>query len=505
MPTSIPLIGLAASDPTPGNYIEIDFAQGAPSSGTATYPALMIGGMLASGTATPDTVVCGPNTPVQAATETDFINLFGYGSELHRMARRFLAVNQTTPLYAIAVTEGSGAAAGTATITFTGPATNAGTARVFVSDTYFDTGFATGMNATQIAAAVVVSVNGQLNWPVTATSAAGVVTLTTRQKGTRANWVRYFAQILPTTSGVTVTPTASTTISNGATEDSNATALTTIDASRYYYIVSAAEDATQLGALVAQVNTMAEPVTGLTQRCFGGSADTLSNVTTITTALNAARAEVGWLYQSDMPPCELAATLGAIYSLFEAPAIPRCNYSGFGTDTVTQPFWPVKAPRSQAVPTRSQIMAALNSGITPIGVQQNGATYLVKRITTRFMTGSNVDYRIRDAHKVTICDRYADDLKSKQGLQFTGKLIGDDPVKNQDPDPLVVTPRMYAALINRLTHDYGENSLLQNVPQIITGTIVIREASPSTRLSSQIPLWTIDILDQVAAQILQVG
>jgi phage tail sheath gpL-like len=505
MPTSIPLIGLADSDPTPGSYVEIDFAQGAPSSGTAVYKALLIGGMLSTGSATPDTVIYGPDTPVQMAVEQDVINLFGAGSEIHRQWRDFVAINPTTPVYAIAVSEGAGAAAGTGTITVTGPATNAGALRVFVGTEFVDTGFATGATATTIAAATCTSINSKSWWPVTAANTAGVITLTAKQQGTRGNWVRYFAQMLPSTSGAGVTPTASTAVSGGATSDSNATALTTIDATRFYYLVSAAEDSTQVGALLGQVNTMAQPITGLTQRCFAGATDTLSNATTITTALNGARAEVGWLYQSDLPPCELAATLAAVYSLFEAPAIPRCNFSGFGTDAVTQASWTVKAPRSGAVPTRSQIEAALNSGITPIGVLAGGATYLVKRVTTRFMSGAVVDYRIRDAHKVTICDRYADDLRTKQALQFAGKLVGDDPVKNQDPDPIVVTPRNYLALINALTHQYANYSLLQNVDAIIAGTLAIREASPRTRLSSQIPLQTVDILDQTAALILQVA
>ena len=43
MPFSIPLTGLAANDPVPGNYLEISFAQGAASLGSATYPILLLG------------------------------------------------------------------------------------------------------------------------------------------------------------------------------------------------------------------------------------------------------------------------------------------------------------------------------------------------------------------------------------------------------------------------------------------------------------------------------
>jgi phage tail sheath gpL-like len=117
-----------------------------------------------------------------------------------------------------------------------------------------------------------------------------------------------------------------------------------------------------------------------------------------------------------------------------------------------------------------------------------------------------VDYRIRDAHKVTVCDRYVDDLIAKAALTMRGKLLADDPKKNEPvPGPNVITPRVVKAMINRLTRDYGEDALLQLVDAIVAGTVVIRETTPTTRVSAQIPLTPIDILDQLAFQVNQVG
>lgn len=504
--TVISIVGLSASDPVPGEYVEVNFAQGEASSGSATYAALLIGGKLSTGSATEGTVLYGPDTPVSLATESDAIALFGAGSELHRMWRKFTLVNSTTPLYAIAVAEGGSAVAATGTITVATTATGAGTLRIFVQDYFVDVGFVTGDTPTVIATAAVAALNAVPYAPVVASNVAGVITLTAKQKGLRGNFIRYFAQIKPSTSGTTVSPTASTACSGGSVSDSSTTALSTILAKRFYYIVSAAEDQTQLVALLSQVNTQALAVTGIRQRVFAGSVDTLANTITLTTALNGARCELAWLYQSDMPPCELAANQAAVYALEEAPLVPRLNFDFYGADAKTSSNWKVKAPLSGAAPTRSQLVSALNSGITPIGVFANGNTYLVSRITTRFLNGSNVDYRIRDAHKVTICDRYSDDLQAKYALQFRGKQIGDDPVKNQPtPGANVVTPRVLKAAINRLTHDYEENDLLQRVGEIIANTIVQRESSPSTRMSAQIPLFTADVLHQIATQINQVG
>jgi phage tail sheath gpL-like len=501
----ISITGLAANDPVPGEYNDILFAQGPASGGTATYAAILVGGMLSTGNASAATVY-GPATPVTLASEADAIGLFGAGSELHRMFVRFTTVNQVTPLFAIAVAEGGSAAASTGTITLTTASTGAATLRIFVADQFVDTGIATGDTPTTIAAAAAVNINGKTAWPVTASASAGVITLTSKQKGLRANFIRYFAQIKPAAVGTTVTPTASTLQAGGTVSDSNATALAAIVGTRYYYVVSAAEDATQTGAALAQINTQSLPTNGLTGRLVVGSQDIVSNALSIAQGLNGARAELVWLYQSDVPPCELAAMAAAAYTLEEANVIPLCNFDGYGNSSESASNWRLKAPLSGQAPTRSQFVSALNGGVTPIGVLATGATYIVSRITTRSLNGSTVDYRIRDSHKVTICDRYADDLKAKETAQLSGKNVVNDPGPNDaDPGPNCVSPRNYRALINRLTRDYDENGLLQNVATIVANTQVSRNSSPTTRMSALIPLQPVDVLHQIAASIQQVA
>ena len=500
----IVLTGLAANDPTPGDYVEVVLGAGPVSGGGAVYKALLMGGMLSTGSATPDTVLYGPDTPITMVSEADVIALFGSGSELHRKFRRFVAVNPTTPVYCIAVSEGGSAAAATGTITITGTATGAATLRIWVGDSFVDTGISTGDTPTVQAANAVININSRFWWPVVATNSAGVITLTSLQKGLRANFIRYFAQIKPGTSGVTVSPTASTLTSGGTVTDNNSTALATIVGQRFYYIASAAEDATNLGRLTTQVNSQALPTTGIRQRVFAGSQDTLANVITITTGLNSARAEIAWLAQSDMPPCELAANEAAVEALGEQTN--KLNFAFYGDDATTSATWLVKAPLSGATPTRSQIEAALNAGVTPIGVLPGGRTYLVNRQTTRFLNGSVVDYRIRDPHKVWICDTYADQLIAKAAATMHGKSLAADPIGNEPlPGPTVITPRVVLASVNRLTNDFAEDDLLQNVTAIVAATQCQRSTVNTQRMTTLIPLQPIDILTQNAFSVQQVA
>jgi len=507
MPASIVLTGLSANDPVPGTYLQVDFAQGEATGSSAERAILVLANKSSSGSATTNTVIYGPDTTVPLQTEADMIALGGPGSEAHRMFRRIAAVNKDTAVYWLFVTASGGTAA-SGTFVLATAATGNGNHRVWVGDEFVDTAIASGDAVDTIGAAIVTSVNAKTHWPVTASydAPSDTVTLTAKVAGPRGNWIRFMTAI---TSGIgtTTTGTSDAFLSSGATADSNTTALGTILSRRFYYIVSAAEDATQLGALVSQVNTQAAPTTGIRQRVFGGSVDTLANATTIATGINAARCEIVWAEKSTWTPAELAANQAAIAALFETSPNPRTNFANFGNDAVSSQYWKVSRPRSDAaIPTRASIKSALNNGLSPIGVNPTGTTYLVNRITSRSLSGSTADYRIRAAHKVTICDFFADDLQAKAALQNAGKRIANDPPEGaKSPGPQVVTPSIFRGQIYSLLNSYNENDLLQNLDAIKAGTIVQRETSPSTRMTARIPLQTIDNLEQIGVIVDQVA
>ena len=509
MPGAIQLTGLTADDPTPGAYLQIDFAQGEAAGSGTPIEVLLMGNMLSTGVGTADTVVYGPDSIVQLQTEQDAINLFGTGSELHRMFRRFVAVNRDTTLRAIAVTESAGAQA-TGTLRFVGTATSNGTTRVYVHDEFAEVSIDSLDTASSIASEMATAINRNTHWGVTAASSAtgvwGFVTLTAKQKGPRGNDIRFMPQISPGI-GMTVPTAVDQAMSGGSTADSSTTALATINNSKYYYIVSAASDSTQVDALSDQVDANAAPTVGIRQRWIAGSVDTIANANTLATGRNAARGEIVWSEKSPWTPAELAANEAAIVTLFETKPNPRTNYAGFGNDAVTAPYWRVPRPRlDSAIPSRTSVKSALNNGVTPIGVNPNGTTYLVNRITTRSLNGSQNDYRIRDAHKVTICDFFGEDLVAKTSLNFQGKRIADDPPEGgRPPGPDVVTPSRYRSAVFALLDVYNENDLLQNLDAIKEGTVVQRETSPRSRLSVRIPLQPIDNALQFAILTQQVA
>jgi phage tail sheath gpL-like len=517
---SIVIVGLAANYPNPGVYASVQFAQGPSGPSPAARNILVMGNQTTAGTATNDTIVYGPDTQTSVQTEQDVINTFGAGSQLHRAFLRITAVqgsNGAGPaIYYIPVAPSAGAAA-TGTFVFATTSASNANLRVWVSDQFVDTFIASGQTASQIATSVAASINNMVRWPVLATTNSGTVTLTAKNLGPEGNWI--WAQAAFTSGASTVLTTiagtigtANTKLSGGTTADNNTNALATIDATRYYYILSCDSDATNLGRLVTQVNNQAQPTTGIRQRAFGGSSDTLSNCITVATGLNAARAEMCLAAGTDLAPLEIAANNMAIYSLLENSAGRQYgptinNYSLFPNQPQYQSLWQIIPSRTgpSAGLTTVQITSALNNGVTPLAYLANGQVQLVKRITTYSLNGSNNDYRVRDAHRVSIPDWYTDDLVYLTGQQFSGKDLLPDPKPGQPfPPPQATTPSQWSAAIKKLTNKYGNAGQLKNVSVINASTIVQAEVTPPDRMSAQIPLQCVDILDQLAVLVLQV-
>jgi phage tail sheath gpL-like len=528
---SIILVGLGASVANPGVYVELDFAQGPVAGAGGPRSVLLMGNMLSAGSATAGTVVYGPDTAVTCQTENDVIGLFGAGSQLHRMFLRFTAVagsNSNIPLYFIAITQSTGAQA-TATETIANAATSNGNHRFWCEDMFVDTPITSGQSVTTIATNIVASINGQTRWPVTATNTAGVITITANQKGTESNWIRVQAAITPATATIATTTslTANTSLSGGTTADSNTTALSTILPNRYYYIVCNDSDATNVGALVSQVTTQALPTTGIRQRVIFGSSDTLANATTIATGINNPRAECIWGYEAvDLPPAELAATMCAIFAILEQGSsygVARKNFSLFpspnGND---QAYWKLIPSRFGAAgaPTVANISSALANGLSPLTIVSGvgGGAQFVKRCTTRSLNGSVSDYRIRDAHKVSVCDYWCDDAAAITALQFGGKDLLPDPAQGQPPPPsIAVTPGIWGAALKNLVIQYGNAGQWTYPPgqtpqqgqtpaDVINQSFIVQaESNPPTRMSCLAPLAPVNIADQFAILAQQVA
>jgi phage tail sheath gpL-like len=141
--------------------------------------SLLVGIMTAAGNAEPD-------VPIAIASQAQADAAFGQGSMLANMFRAFFKSNFANPVWGLPVAEPTGAAAA-GTITITGAPTNAGTLDLYVAGQNVPVYVAVGDTLVDIGLSIETAINDDKDLPVTATAAAGVVTLTSKFKGSIGN------------------------------------------------------------------------------------------------------------------------------------------------------------------------------------------------------------------------------------------------------------------------------------------------------------------------------
>lgn len=129
------------------------------------------------------------NVPVLVSTTDQARAIFGVGSMLARMHEVYRRNDSFGEVWCVPVPPSAGDAA-EGTVTYTGPATGAGTIALYIGADRVQVGVANADSATAIGAAVAAAVNANTTLPVTAAAAGGVVTLTARHVGLVGNDIK---------------------------------------------------------------------------------------------------------------------------------------------------------------------------------------------------------------------------------------------------------------------------------------------------------------------------
>lgn len=504
------LTGIAAGFRTPGNYAEIVFAQGPSSAAGPEREVVFVMPKLSTGTWTAGTLY-------RVRTEADAETGAGAGSPLHRGIRKFLRNNKGAKVWAVPVAETTGGSpvAATAVLTIANSATGTGTVSVWIAGELCQYTFASGDSVTAIGDGIEAAINAKTWLPVTASNAAGTVTITAKLDGisqgtATVGVIRTRAEI---TSGVATTATFGGAflgtgvagVDGTTTEAANfATALASLDAVRKYYIVTSANDATSLGSLKTHITTKSEPKQGL--RSFGIAAYTGSLATgqTIATGLNYERISIGLAPAFENDGAEIAGWLAAIRQKREAVDVSH-NFNSEKAD-LNVPY--LTSDWLDA----DDIEDAIIDGLTPISSADDGAR-LVHSVTTRSKdaTGTFDDSRASRTVKVSVSDSFVDDLLVRYALNFGQKKFKDDETLadgtingNQKLIRNVVRPSQIAALINGLVDDYADEHL-QEIAAIKESISVSKSETNPGRAVVGMDLHVIDWLDQITTRVAEVS
>jgi phage tail sheath gpL-like len=458
---------------TPGQYIEFDGARATSGLPVLANRILIIGQRLALGTV----AALIPTRVVRADQGAAY---FGKGSQIDRMISRVFAADPQADVDVIALDDLVAGTAATGTITVTSAATTSGTIALMIAGQQVPVGVLAGDTLAAVAGKIVAAVNADLNLPVTAANVAGVVTLTSRWKGTTGNdvdlRVNYYAgQSLP--AGIALAIAA---MAGGAGNPDIATAFAALgDGAAYRSMILGFADAATMTAVETELTARWGPVRQSEGLAYGGARGSYGTLSAFGAARNAAFDSFMGANKSPSPSYEWAASYGAVcgYATWLDPARPL--------QTLALPG--ILPPAAADRFSRTERELLLRDGISTFTVDAGGTVFIERAITT-YQTnplGAEDQAWLDITTPLTLAFiRHA--VRNRIALKYPRhKLAGDD--AQFSPGQFIVTPRILRAELIALFREMEEAGLVEDFDQFKADLIVERDATDKGRVNALIP------------------
>lgn len=400
-------------------------------------------------------------TDVYSAAEV--AERYGAGSQAHLMADAAIKAYANAALSIITLADHSAGVAASGKITITGNATTQGVLRVGIGNAdVLMVPVAAGDSADTVGKAVKAAIAAQPGLPVSAAEAAGVVTITAKNKGAEGNAIRLLAAC--NAAGISTTVTA---MASGLVNPDIAAALNAVVAEGHHIIACGINDETNLLKLRAHLDTVASPMEKRWAIGVYGQTGTLAQATTLAGRLNHGHIVSAWYRGTPSLPCELAAAFAAVMASEEDPARPL-NTLALNSIGVCE---------SKDKTMRTEQENALYNGVTPIETSPAGTqAQIVRAITTYTKTANGTaDESLLDVTTVRTLIYVSRACVDRIALRFPRDKLSDR-----------TPPRVRSELIDVLMR-CEELEILERVEENLPKLIVERDLQNTGMLNCRIP------------------
>lgn len=472
MPISMNTIPGPGTLRRPGVYSEVDNSAAVRGSQAVTYRRLLLGQKLSGGTAV-------ANTLIRVTSKAQADTLFGAGSMLSGMVAAALAQDGFTDLQVMPLADNAGGTAATGTLTFTGPATENGTAYLMIAGRAVSVGITSGDTATQVATAVAAAINADTSLPVTATSALGVVTVTYRHKGLcgndidmRANY--YYGQALPT--GIALTVAA---MSGGATNPVLTTAIANLGDEWLHVWANPYTDSTSLAAIKTELTARFQWDREIEAQCYSVKRGSMGDITALTEIQNNPHLTIVMGNDEPMPSYEKAAETASIAARFAGidPARPLQNL----------PYVWCLPPASGDRFTNEERNLLLFDGAGVTKVDAGGVMNAERLITTYIETAAGApDVSYLDCETMFTLMYIRHDWRDYILRKYPRHKLANDGTRYGNGQP-VMTPNVMKAEAIVKFREWEELGLVENIDDFKENLISERNVSDANRLDLLLP------------------
>jgi len=464
-------------------YAEVDNSQAGYFS--QALRTLIIGQKLAAGTGTADVSVLVSRTD-------EAKQLSGVGSIAARMHEIYRANDAAGEVWMLLVDDLVAGTAAVNTITVTVSATEGGTLNLYIAGQKLQIAVVTSDTATIIATGIAAAINAATSLPVTATSAAGVVTVTCRHKGLVGNDVKYQLNYRGTVGGEKTPAGVSLAFAQttaGAGTPVLTTALAALGDDEYDFIIHPYTDSTSLDAIQSLLND----TTGrwaynrqIYGHAYSAKSDTFSNLVAFGLARNDQHATIAG-YETGVPNpiWEYAAAYGARNAVFISvdPARPTQTGELVGILPAT--------PSNRFI--RTERSTLLNSGIATSMI--GGSAVRIERAITTYQKNAwnQADPSYLDSETLHTLALVIRRLRYIVTQKYGRHKLANDGTRF-GAGQAIVTP---AVVRGELIGEYAEledQGIVENAEAFKTNLIVERDVNDPNRLNV---LYPPDLINQL--------
>lgn len=419
---------------------------------------------------------------VQAATlinvfsDQQAADYFGHGSQLHLMARAAIKANPYLQLSAVALDDAAGAVAAAGSLALAGTATAAGSFSFRIGNAdALAVAVSVGDTAAVVAAAINTALSAAVDLPVTAAAAAGVVTLTAKNKGSQGNQIPI--TVLQNVAGIVPTVTA---MSAGATDPVLAPALTAIFAAGHNIVCSGLNDQVSLTALRTHLDAVGSPMEQRDAMGVYATTGTLGAATTLAGQINDGVTTTAFLRGTRSLSCELAAAYAAVIASEEDPARPLNTLQLVGIDVPDASQWL----------SRTEQENLLYNGVTPIEIGPGQKVQIVRAITTYVLNAQGVaDVSMLDVTTPRTLFYMRKAYRERIALRFPREKLSSR-----------TAPKVRSELLD-VSYKAEELEIIENVDLWKDYLVVERDSQDVNRLNAKIPTDVVNGLHVFAGRL----
>lgn len=488
MPDNITFMTIPVDWRDPGAFVEIDHARAVRGLPQIRHSILVLGQRLSTGT-----VAAGVLTRV--SRKEDGVNYFGRGSMLAQQIDAALTVNPYTECWALALDDNGAGVAASGSIAFTGTPTESGTLYLYIGGRRLTVGITVSQTATQIATNVAAAINADLDGAVTATSATGTVTTTSRHKGIEGNDIdirlnHYQGEFTP--KGLTAAITA---MSGGTANPDVSAAITAMSTMSPYTILMGWADAANMALMENELQSRWGGMSMRAGHAFVHKNGNYSALSTYGSARNSPHSTASGLNKSPTLPWVIAAQFGA-----------ACEFSGANDPAIpfrTLALPDVLAPKEADQFTQAERNNLLHDGISTIVFDQAGSASISQVVTT-YQTNT---FGMDDTSLLKLNTKWTVDymrfaFRSDVLTNFPRhKLAGDDVLERIQPGQAIATPKLIRNVNIGTAMKLEKVGLLEDLDQFIKDLIVVRSDADPNRVNAILPPNIVNQFDVFAGAV----